>query len=411
MPRAVLILFLLIRVSVASETDVLFELQRKAFDFFWLEANPESGLLKDRAKNHGTDQYDVASIASTGFGLAAIPIAVERGWIPRAHGEARAKLTLQSFAGKLTNEHGWFYHFVNWKTGARVWNCEISSIDTTLLLAGALAAGEYFGGETQSLADSIYRRVDFPWMLTDGGARPDCKTLSMGWRPESGFIKSRWDTYSEHILLQILALGSPTHPIAADTWLAWKRDVGEYKGHKTFACGPLFTHQYSQAFLDLRNRRDSLGHDYFESSIQATLANRQFCIDQSGKFKTYSTNIWGLSACDNPDKSYEAYGAPPGYIHHDGTISPWNTAASVVFTPELVVASVKEMRHSQPRLWGRYGFAGAFNLDREWFAPDVIGIDLGAAVLMIENYRSGQVWSGFMKIPAIQAGLKNAELN
>jgi hypothetical protein len=288
--RWTLILFLtLLRLS-AAETNTLFELQRAAFDFFWLEAYPETGLIKDRAGNHAPDKYFIASIASTGFGLAAIPVAVEHGWITRRAGEERVKLTLQTFLQKAPSEHGWFYHFLDLKTAQRAWNCELSSIDTALFLSGALLAGEYFGGETQTLADQLYRRIDFPWMLTDGGAKPNSKTLSMGWRPESGFIKARWDTYSEHIILQILALGSPTHPIPADTWPAWKRNAGSYKGHQTFACGPLFTHQYSQTFLDLRNRRDSLGFDYFESSVQATLANRQFCIDHAAQFKSYSSN-------------------------------------------------------------------------------------------------------------------------
>ena len=396
--------------TFGSETNVVFDLQRKAFDFFWLEAHPKTGLIKDRAKNRGQDKYDVCSIASTGFGLAALPIAVERGWISRAQAEDRALLTLRTVAAKLQHERGWLYHFVNWETGQRVWNCEISSVDTTWLLCGALLAGQYFGGELATTANSLYDRVDFNWMLTDGGAKPDSKTLSMGWRPETGFIKARWDTYSEHLALGILALGSQTHPIPADTWNGWKRDFAEYKGHKTFACGPLFTHQYSQAFVDFRGRKDRFGFDYFESAKQATLANRQFCIDQSARFKTYSSNVWGLSACDNWAGNYEAYGAPPGKSPHDGTISTWNTLASIAFTPDLALAAANHMHTQFPQLQGRYGFAGAFNLDKNWFAPDVIGIDLGAALLMIENHRSEFVWREFMKIPAIQRGLERAHL-
>ena len=293
--------FLISRAALASETNTLFELERKAFDFFWQEAHPETGLIKDRAKNHGADKYDVCSIAATGFGLAAIPVGVERGWISRKEGEEQAILTLRTFADKLPHHHGWIYHFVNWKTGERAWKCEVSSVDTAWLLCGALLAGEYFGGESRALADLIYRRVDFQWMLTDGDALPNSKTLCMGWKPETGFVKSRWDTFSEHLALEILALGSPTHPVPAATWLGWKRNVGEYHGHKTFRCGPLFTHQYSHAFIDFRDRKDALGFDYFESARQATLANREFCIAQSGRFKTYGSDVWGLSACDNPD--------------------------------------------------------------------------------------------------------------
>ena len=278
-----------------------------------------------------------------------------------------------------------------------------------MLLAGALTAGAYFDGEARLLADQIHRRVDFQWMLTDGGAKPASKTLSMGWRPESGFITSRWQDYSEHLVLNLMALGSPTHPIPADSWAAWARQEGEYKGHRTFACGPLFTHQYSQAYVDFRGRRDGLGFDYFESSVQATLANRQFCIDQSVNFRSYSSNVWGLSACDKPGGGYEAYGAPPGEARHDGTISPWNTAAAIVFTPDLVTAAVTHMRGKfGDRLWGRYGFSGAFNVDKDWFADDVIGIDAGAALLMIENQRSGLIWRLFMGTAPIQAGMAKA---
>ena len=315
---------------------------------------------------------------------------------------------MRTFEDKLPHQHGWFYHFVNWKTGERAWNCEVSSVDTAWFLCGALFAGEYFGGEPKTLADAIYRRVDFQWMLTDGGARPEAKTFSMGWKPESGFIKARWDSYSEHLALGILALGSPTHPAPAETWTGWKRNVGEYKGHKTFRCGPLFTHQYSQAFIDFRGRRDALGFDYFESARQATLANRDFCLEQGSRFKTYSSNVWGLSACDNPDGNYEAYGAPPGEARSDGTVSTWNMVASVVFAPDFVTSAANHMRAKFPQLWGRYGFSGAMNLDRNWFAPDVIGIDLGAALLMIENHRSEFVWREFMKVNVVQNGMKRA---
>src|ERR1041385_8069913 len=231
----------------------------------------------------------------------------------------------------------------------------------------------------------------------------------MGWKPETGFVKSRWDTFSEHLALEIRALGSPTHPVPAATWQGWKRNVGEYKGHKTFRCGPLFTHQYSQAFIDFRGRRDALGFDYFESARQATLANRDFCLEQGSRFKTYSSNVWGLSACDNPDGNYEAYGAPPGEARSDGTVSTWNMVASVVFAPDFVTSAANHMRAKFPQLWGRYGFSGAMNLDRNWFAPDVIGIDLGAALLMIENHRSEFVWREFMKIDAVKRGMRWSE--
>ncbi len=393
----------------ATGTNLLSDLQRRAFDFFWFEAHPRTGLVKDRAGNTRGDDYHVASLAATGFGLAALPVGVEHGWIRREQAEHRALVTLKFVREKLTHEHGWLYHFVDWSSGERVWNCEISTIDTALFLGGALLAGEYFGGEVESQAEGLYRRVDFQWMLTDGGAKPDEKLLCHGWKPESGFLRARWDTYSEHLLLNLLALGSPAHPIPAECWDAWRRNVGEYQGFKTFACGPLFTHQYSQAFVDFRGRRDRKGFDYFESAVQATKANRQFCLDQSGRFKTYGPNVWGLSACDKPGGGYEAYGAPPGAVVQDGTVAPWVTVAAVAFTPQPALDAIQFM-HDEYRadLWGRYGFNNGFNLDQNWFADDVIGIDLGAAVLLIENQRTGKPWRWFMRLPEIKRAMQAA---
>lgn len=394
----------LIANARAANDALLEELQRAAFNFFWFEAHPKTGLIKDRAGNHGPDEYHAASIASTGFGLGALPVAVERGWITHAEGEKRAQTTIRFALEKLKHERGWLYHFLDFRTGERIWNSELSSIDTGLFLTGALTAGEYFGGDTRALARQFYHRIDFNWMRTDGGAKPEELTLSMGWRPETGFIKSRWNDYNEHLVLTLLAIGSPTHGIPAASWKAWKRQTGEYKGHKTFACGPLFTHQYSQAYVDFRDRKDPLGHNYFDSSIQATLANRQFCIDQG-----YPANIWGLSATDKPDGGYDAYGAPPGEAKHDGTISPWNTVASIVFTPEHVLPAIKNLRANHEKLWGRYGFSAAYNLTKKWVAPDIIGIDAGVAILMIENHRTELVWKVFMAIPEVRAALERTE--
>jgi len=397
------------RAPTAEGLRVLAELQRRAFDFFWFEAHPATGLVKDRAGNRSGDDYTVASAAATGFGLAALPVGVERGWVARQQAEQRAVAALRFARDRMPHTNGWFHHFVDWKTGRRAWQSEVSSIDTGFFLAGALLAGEYFGGETRVLADGLYRRVDFQWMLTDGGARPGEKLLCHGWTPERGFLKARWDNYSEHLLLNLLAIGSPTHPIPASCWAAWERNTGEYKGFKTFACGPLFTHQYSQAFVDFRRRRDRLGFDYFEGSVQATKANRQFCLDHAAAHKTYGANVWGLSACDRPGGGYEAYGAPPGVPVHDGTVAPWATTAAVAFTPDLSLAAVGFMHERfRASLWGRYGFSNAFNLDQDWFAGDVIGIDLGAALLLIENHLTGKAWQWFMRVPCVTAAMSAA---
>jgi hypothetical protein len=395
-----------------SPEDIIRETQRRAFEFFWNEADPQTGAIKDRAGNFGPDTHTVSSIAATGFGLAALPVAVERGWISRSEARDRAWMTLQFVLEQMKHQKGWLYHFIDMRTGERVWNCEISTIDTALFLAGALLAGNYFSGtEVEVMADALYRRTDFNWMRTDGGARPEEKLLSHGWRPESGFITHRWDNYSEHLILNLLALGSPTHAVPDESWTAWERNLGSYAGIETFACSPLFTHQYSQAFVDFRGKKDALGFDYFESGIQATLADRQFCIDQSVQHKTYGPNMWGLSATDGPF-GYRAYGAPPGRVEHDGTIAPWSMLASIVYTPELCLESARILREQfGSKAWGRYGFSSGLNLDENWFSQEVIGIDLGAALLMIENHETGFVWNQFMSIPYIRSAMAKAGFN
>jgi hypothetical protein len=392
-----------------SDAELIELCQRKAFDFFWNEADPQTGLVKDRAGNFSSDTYTVSSVAATGFGLSALAIGVERGWITRRQGYARARTTLRFFRNKMDHQHGWFYHFVDVRTGERVWNSEVSSIDTALFLASALFLGEYFAGtEVSKLAEELYQRVDFQWMLTNGGAKPQEKLLSHGWTPEHGFLSYRWDTYSEHLILNLLALGSPTHPIPAECWDAWTRHKGQYAGYHTFTIGPLFTHQYSQAFVDFRGKRDRLGYDYWQSSINATLANRQFCIDSSNQFYTYNENVWGLSACDGPN-GYRAYGAPPGRVEHDGTVAPWSAIASIVFTPGQSLAAMRHIyERFGERLWGRYGFCDAFNLDQDWWDQDVIGIDLGIALIMLENYRTELVWAHLMSVPHLQRAMIKA---
>jgi len=390
-----------------TDEELLDLIQRKAFEFFWNEADKETGLIKDRAKNFGTDDYTVASIASTGFGLAGLAVGESRGWITHEQAYERALMTLRFFRDKMEHNHGFYYHFVDLKTGERMWESEISSIDTALFLAGALSIGSYFQNtEVQTIANELYRRVDFQWMLTDGGALPDELLLSHGWKPETGFLPYRWDSYNELMILYQLAIGSPTHPIPASSWEAWARPMGTYAGYTTFAIGPLFTHQYSHIFIDFQNKRDNLGYDYWSSSVNATKANRQFCIDKKGEYKTYSENVWGLTACDGPD-GYRAYGAPPGHIDQDGTVSPGAPAASIVFTPELSISALKHIyQTSGNQIWGRYGFSNAFNLDRDWYDKDVIGIDLGPILLMIENYRSGLIWEHFNKLPSIANAMK-----
>ncbi len=390
-----------IYASVLSDEDLINLIEKKSFNYFWNEANPENGLVRDKAFNFKAGGDPVASIAAVGFALTAYPIGVERGWITRKEAYDRTLKTLNFFLYKLDNVHGFFFHFVSMENGKRVWNSEISSIDTALFLAGALFAGNYFKGtEVESLANQIYQRVDFPWMLNGG------KTLSMGWKPEGGFLKMKWDSYNENMILYFLAIGSPTFPIPADSWRAVTRKIKSYGSYVLIASPPLFTHQYSHCWIDFRGITD--GHaNYFKNSMMATLVNRAFCLDQRDKYKTYSENVWGLTASDGPG-GYIAYGSGPGDAVHDGTVAPTAAISSIVFTPELSISVARELyeRHKE-LLWGRYGFADAFNLDVNWKSLYVIGIDAGPMLLMIENYRTGFVWKQFMQITAIQKAIKD----
>ena len=387
-----------------KDAEFLNLVEERSFQYFVLAANPANGLVLDKASNTGAPDFKYApsSIAAVGFGLAALPAGVERGWIGRDAAEAQVKTTLKFFYEKMESEHGFFYHFVDMETGKRVWDCELSSIDTSLFLAGALTAAQYFESpEVKDLAKKLYERVDWKWMANGS------QHLSMGWKPGRTFLSAAWSDYNESMVMYVLALGSPTHPLAPESWAAIKRPRGKYKGHELIMSPPLFTHQFSHAFIDFRGKRDAYA-DYFENSVQATLANRQFCIDSSASFKTYGENSWGLTASIGPD-GYMAYGAPPGLALHDGTVAPSAAAASIVFTPEYSIAAMRNYYTKyRNELWGRYGFADSFNIGRDFFAPDAYGINVGPTVLMIENYRSGLIWKLFMSRPEVKKGMKAA---
>lgn len=391
-----------------SNNELLNLIARRAFDFFYNETHPKTGLTKDRANNFKEDDYTICSIASTGYALAALPIGVERKWITREQGYRRAMLALH-YLLEHEHKHGWFYHFVHWETGKRLWNCELSSIDTALLIMGVLVAGQYFNTrEIKTLANRLYDRLDFQWMLTDGGAKPDERTIGHGWKPETGFLRNRWHSYCEHIFLYLLAMGSTIFPIAKECWDAWERPHVTYKGYEMLTGGPLFLHQMSHVYIDLRGKRDRLGYHYSVSSRNATLAQKQFCIDHRDKFKTYSANTWGLTASDGPD-GYRAYGAPGKMTEHDGTVAPTAAITSIIFTPNESITAAKAFHGQyQDKLWGRYGFSNAYNLQRNWWGQDVIGIDLGMMLLALENHRTGFIWKLCSQIAPIKQGLQKA---
>jgi hypothetical protein len=390
---------------------LLNEVQQRAWRFFWNESHSDTGLTKDRANNFAPDDYTVSSIASTGYALAANVVAVQRGWLERKRAEQRTLTTLRFVLNDMFHFHGWLYHFVDWRDGKRVWNCEVSTIDTALFLAGALVAAEFFKGEVAKLTDLFYRRLDFEVMRTDGGTKPNELRFTHGWRPEEGFLKNRWDYYCEHIILYILALGAPHQKLPETIWKAWERPVTEYQQRFPHLLGgPLFVHQMSHHYIDLRHRRDALGWDYWVSSVHATLANRQYCIDHQHRFRTFSEDIWGITASDGPD-GYRGY-APFGIGDPtDGTVAPTAPIGSIIFTHKESLHAMQAMYDRyRSRIWGRYGFSNAFNVDRDWWDKDVIGIDLGMALLAIENYRTGSVWKMFLRRPEIQRGLQRAGL-
>lgn len=395
--------------SLRGEDAFLDDLSRRSFRYFFEQADASTGLVLDRGRNDGERvrgySANVASIAATGFGLSALAIGSTRRWISRARAAARVRTTLRFFADDAAQEHGWFYHFLDASTGKRAWKCEVSSIDTALLLAGVLTVRESFhDAEISRLASKIYERVDFRWML-DG----DSNLLSHGWTPESGFLKHRWDRFSELPLLYLLAIGAPAFPITPAAWYAWQRPVMTYAGY-TFVDGPppLFAQQYPQAWIDMRAIRDSdpSGIDYFRNSSVATRAHRAFCINLSSQFpRSYSENVWGITASDSA-RGYVAWGLSPARSIIDGTVVPCAPGGSLMFTPDICVPALRTMQERfGDRAWGRYGFCDAFNPTTGWMDTDVLGIDQGITLLSAENLREGSVWRWFMRNPEIPRAL------
>ena len=391
-----------------TDEQLLDEIQRASFDFFWNEASTKTGQVKDRALATGiNDPHTMSSIAATGFGLTALCIGDRRGYGKSAEILERVRKTLRFLANDLPNEHGFFYHFIHMETGQRWEKCELSSIDSSLLLCGVLTAKQYFADqEIKDLATKIYERVDWPWML-DGGS-----TFSMGWHPESGFLSARWNHYCELMMIYLLAIGSPTHPVDASAWDAWTRPKIKYQGIEYISGNdPIFTHQYSQAWFDFRNKRDAYA-DYFENSAKATKAHKLFCISLHNHFPDYSENLWGISASDYA-KGYTAWGGPSvqggplGPV--DGSIVPCATGGSLPFLFDDCIRVLRNLRGPyRGKVWKKYSFVDAFNPLTNWYDADVLGIDLGITMLMAENYRTGFVWEQFMKNEDAKRGMARA---
>ncbi|MGB8476018.1 MAG: glucoamylase family protein [Candidatus Acidiferrum sp.] len=386
-----------------TDENLLDEIQRATFDFFWEETSQLTGQVKDRALANGHDTHTMSSIAATGFGLTSLCIGDQRGFGRKTDILARVRTTLRFLANKLPHEHGFFYHFIHMETGQRWEKCELSSIDTSLLLCGVLTARQYFADqEIKDLATKIYERVDWPWMLNGG------TTLSMGWKPESGFLSARWEHYCELMMIYLLGIGSPTHPLSPDTWKAWTRPVITYQGIEYISGNdPLFTHQYSQAWFDFRNMRDAFTN-YFENSIKATKAHKLFCLSLRDRFPDYSEDLWGISASDYA-KGYTAWGGPPPQGPIDGSIVPCATGGSLAFLFEDCIRVLRNIRgRYKNKAWVKYSFVDAFNPLTGWYDQDVLGIDLGITMLMAENHRTGFIWDTFMKNPEARSAMKKA---
>lgn len=426
------------------------DLERRTFDYFWETANAANGLVPDRWP---TPSF--ASIAAVGFGLTAYPIGVERGWITRTQARARTLATLRFFAtapqgdakAGMTGHRGFFYHFLDMKTGARFGDVELSSVDSGLLFMGMLFAAGWFDGdhaderEIRRLATDIVDAADWPWFRNDRGV------VSMGWHPGQGFIERGWDGYNEGMLLVLLALGSGRHPVAPDAWDHWTKSYPSFwRGQgdtRHLAFAPLFGHQYSHVWIDFRGIRDAVMReakiDYFENSRRATYANRAYCIANPMGWDGYGRDIWGLTACDGPGDfklpftgrtaeffGYSArgpIGQPDG--RDDGTLSPTAALGALPFAPEICVPAAAAMRRwAGGRLYGRYGFLDSFNpsfryaeprvntgaVDQRsgWVAKDHLGIDQGPILAMLANYRTDAVWRVMRRSPTIRRGLTRA---
>jgi hypothetical protein len=383
-----------------TDEQLLEEIQRGSFQFFWNETNPATGQVKDRAFLNGKDTRTMSSIAATGFGLTALCIGDSRGYAATVDIRNRVRNTLNFLCGQMPNVHGFYYHFVDMNTGQRWAQCELSSIDTSLLLCGVLTARQYFqDAEIQDLATKIYNRVEWPWMLNGG------PTFSMGWMPESGFLNARWEHYCELMMIYLLGIGSTTNPVPAATWNAWTRPTITYQG-LTYISGndPLFTHQYSQAWFDFRNKKDGYAN-YFDNSVTATKAHKLFCLSLNRQFSDYADNLWGISASDYV-KGYTAWGGPPLQGPLDGSIVPCATGGSLAFLYTDCMKVLRNIRGTYaPKGWGLYSYVDAFNPLSGWYDTDVLGIDLGITMVMAENYRSGLVWNTFMKNPEAQSAM------
>ena len=386
-----------------ADDQFLDELEKLNFQYFWEQASPQTGLVKDRCNVLVNVSSNVASIAATGFGLTALCIGQKRGFISIAEARDRVLATLRFLWKKMPTHRGFFYHFADVNTGERVWDSEVSSVDTSILLCGILTCRQHFEehSEISLLAYQIFNRVDWSWLSEDTSLLPH------GWTPELGFLPYRWDYYSEMMMIYLLGMGSLPHPLPLQAWTAWKRTKFEFDGLRYIGSfAPLFIHQYSQAWFDFRGKRDAFA-DYFENSKAATDAHRHFCLELARQFPDYSDDLWGITASDS-QKGYVIWGGPPMMGPIDGTVVPSASAGSLPFLPQAVMRVLRNIKDHYGNAWCRYGFVNAFNPLKNWYDSDVVGIDVGITMLMAENVRTGFVWDTFMKNQEAKRGMDRA---
>jgi len=421
------------QTSTLTDEALLDRLQHAAFDYFLLNVNPLNGLVTDTSRSGSP-----VSIAVVGFALSSYPVAVERGWMGRADAVQRTLAALrffhesdQSGAPGATGYKGFYFHFLDIHTGTRVWSSELSMIDTALLIAGVLAAGVYFTAdstdeiELRQLADILYRRVDWRW-AQDGG-----DTIRQGWKPECGFLHYGWEGYSEAILLYVLAIGSPTHPITGDCYKSWTATYQweNLYNHDYLYAGPLFVHHFSHAWIDFRGIHDRFMRekrsDYFKNSRRAAYIQREYAQRNPHEFAGYDENCWGLTACDGPSDEqpgvssetrrlfgYAARGVP--YGPDDGTLSAPCVVASLPFAPEIVLVAMRNMLMRYPEMMNDDRLASSFNPTltgadgRAWVSAGHYGLDQGIVFMMIENHRTGWIWKLMGDCTYIRNGLHHA---
>ena len=416
-----------------SDELLLDRLQRAAFSYFLEASNPENGLVADR-----TREDSPASIAVAGFALASYPVGVERSWIARSDAAARTLACLrflvsspQSDRADATGYKGFYYHFLDMRSGARVWQCELSPVDTTFLLAGLLTARVYFDRNTdgekeiRDLAEVLYRRVDWTWMQGESGQ------VWQGWKPETGFLHYGWEGYSEAMLLYVLGMASPTHALSETSYDKWTSTYQweNIYGHDLLYAGPLFIHHYSHAWLDLAGLQDRFMRekrcDYFENSRRTTLVHQHYGLLNPGEFQGYGENCWGLSAGEGPGRTteraagrtrrffgYVARGAPFG--PDDGTIAPSAILASLPFAPSVVLPALRHVFDTYPHAVANDRMSNGLNPTfaaegrHGWISDGYLGLDQGIAVLMIENHRSRLIWNLMRACPHVTTGLRRA---